>query len=720
MNNIKSNLFSFICQAFLSLLLVTASTGNTAGVVVTMDSSALTGGKTNSVNAPQSAGDTFYISPDGHDENTGTKEQPFATLERAKRALKNNRGNPVTIYLRAGYYPLTKSFVLEKEDVADDFPILISSFPGERAYIIGGQNISGFTAPDPRSEVYKKINPEVRENIVMIDLKREGISRFGNLSARGFGRPIQPAGLELYFNEKPMTLARWPNNDWTTIEKIPESLEGKGFSYNGNRPTNWLNAPDAWLHGYWKYDWADTYVRIAKIDTTIKTIETEAPYSNYPYTKGRRFYVLNLLEELDTPGEWYLDRDEGLLYFWPPSEIKKAKVFVSLLQAPLIQLKKMSTITFKDLTVEYTCGAGIEIIGGSDNIIESCTLRNIGTVAVSIGELASNLGGLIYQNTLYNGNAGHDNGVINCQIYATGEGGIILGGGDRTMLAPGNNFAVNNNIYDCSRWVRTYRAGIFMYGVGNTVRNNLIHDLPHTAVFFWGNEHLLEYNEIHHVCMETGDAGAFYNGRDWTQRGSIIRYNYFHHLHGVEGQSGFTDVMAVYLDDWASGTIVFGNIFYKAGRTVMIGGGRDNLVENNIIIDGSPAVHVDARGMGWAKYYFDGSDSTLFKRLACVSPDKSPYSEHYPQLSQILKDAPALPKGNKIIRNISSGSKWVEFYNDETEPLVYFQDNRTDVEKHFLLNTDDMIQIQYDSKMVPPGFIPIPFEKIGMKRDTNE
>ncbi len=148
----------------------------------------------------------------------------------------------------------------------------------------------------------------------------------------------------------------------------------------------------------------------------------------------------------------------------------------------------------------------------------------------------------------------------------------------------------------------------------------------------------------------------------------------------------------------------------------MIGGGRDNLVENNIIIDGSPAIHVDARGMGWAKYYFDGSDSTLFKRLNVIQPDKPPYNKRYPQLSQILNDDPALPKGNRIIRNISSGGKWVELHNDETEPLVYFQDNSIDVDKRFLLNKDDMIQIQYDSIIIPPGFQLIPFEKIGLKK----
>ena len=660
--------------------------------------------------------ETFYVSPNGNDKNNGSEEKPFATLERAKSAIKNINTNSITIYLREGYYPLSETFTLEREDIKESPEIIFSSYPGETAHIIGGKDIHGFTAFGPKSEAYDKIKPDFRKNIMMTDLKKQGITEFGNLSARGFGMDIQPSGLELYFNEKPMTLARWPNGDWTTIKDVPESLDGKGFTYKGNRPERWLNAPDLWLHGYWKYDWADRYVKVASIDTASKTIITEEPYSGYPYTKGKRFYALNLLEELDSPGEWYLDREKGILYFWPPSDLKNAKVFVSILQKPLVQLDNVNNITFNNIIFEYTCGAGIEIIDGSNNKIDGCVLRNIGTVAVSIDRLIPNPGGKIYKNTLYNKDAGVNNGVLNCEIYAEGEGGIILAGGDRATLEPGNNFAINNNIYDCSRWVRTYRAGIFMYGVGNIVKNNLIHDLPHTAVFFWGNEHILEYNEIHHVCTETGDAGAFYIGRDWTQRGSIIRYNYFHDLHGVEGQNGFTDVMAIYLDDWASGITIFGNIFYKAGRSIMIGGGRDNLVENNIIIDGSPAIHVDARGMGWAKYYFDGTNNTLFDRLEAVHPNKPPYSERYPELLTILNDEPALPKGNKIIRNISSGGKWVELLNKETEPLVYFHDNSIDIDKSLLVNKDGKIEIQYGSKVFPKGFKHIPFDKIGLNK----
>ena len=196
----------------------------------------------------------------------------------------------------------------------------------------------------------------------------------------------------------------------------------------------------------------------------------------------------------------------------------------------------------------------------------------------------------------------------------------------------------------------------------------------------------------------------------------MIRYNYFHDLHGVEGQEGWNEVMAIYLDDWSSGATIFGNIFNKAGRTVMIGGGRDNLVENNIIIDGAPAIHVDARGKGWAKYYFDGSNNTLFERLEAIKPKEIPYSEHYFCLADIPNENPSLPIGNKIINNIGSGGKWVELINKETKPLVYFKNNITNLDRKFLFNKENKIDIQYDSKEFPIGFEPIPYEKIGLKK----
>ena len=187
-------------------------------------------------------------------------------------------------------------------------------------------------------------------------------------------------------------------------------------------------------------------------------------------------------------------------------------------------------ITLRDLVLECTRGSGVEIIGGRHNLVAGCTLRNIGTVGAAIGGVVEDIERRLYNDTMFTPNAGTDNGVVSCDIYNTGECGIILAGGDRRTLEPGRNYAVNNRIYNFGRWVRTYRPAVFLCGVGNRVAHNLMHDAPHTAVFFLGNDHILEFDEVYRVCAETGDAGAFYIGGDWSHRGSVVRYNYFHDL----------------------------------------------------------------------------------------------------------------------------------------------------------------------------------------------
>jgi len=516
-----------------------------------------------------------------------------------------------------------------------------------------------------------------------------------------------------------MTLARWPNKDWAFIADTIARTRDTAFVYSGDRPSRWPSKSDTWIHGYWTYDWADSYTRIATIDTSRRLITTTTPHGVYGYTPGKRYYALNALVELDAPGEYYVDRARGILYFWPPSPFPRDQITVSLLESPLIVLDNTAWVTFAGFTIECTRGAGAEIIGGHHNTIAGCTLRNIGSVGISIGKLEPKLASRIADSTLYDGFAGHDNGVQSCEISQCGEGGVILCGGERATLIPGRNFVDNCHITDCCRWSRTYRAGVFMWGVGNRLSHSVIHTLPHTAAFFWGNDHILEYNEIYDVCKETGDAGAFYQGRDWTQRGNVIRYNYFHDVRGVQSQEGFTDVMSIYMDDFASGTTVMGNIFVNGGRTIMIGGGRDNLVENNLFIDGHPSIHVDARSRrGWAAAMFDGPNSVLMTRLRAVHRTEPPYSVRYPRLATMLKDSFALPEGNAIRRNISHGGIWRELQDGITDSLVTFENNFADGDPGFVSIARRDFRLRRDAPVLKAGFQPLPVRKIGLYNDA--
>jgi hypothetical protein len=650
---------------------------------------------------------SFYVSLQGSETWSGTlpapndkcTDGPFKTLEAARDAIRTLKQNGqladggAIVFIRSGIYPIEKTFCLTSEDSGiQGAPIVYRAYNNEEVRLIGGKEITGFkTVKDP--EILSRIGKAYQHEILQTNLKAQGISDFGELKPRGFGRPKYPAALELFYDCRPMHLARWPNQGWAKIESVPNGKDGSEFTYKGDRPKRWTKADDIWLHGYWSQDWADSYVKVKSIDTPAGKIVTQEPHGVYGYTAGKRYYAFNILEELDEPGEWYLNRKSGTLYFWPTEKLDDSKVFVSILQEPIVLIQGASNITLRGLTIEFGRGTAIEITGGSHNTIDGCRLRNVGNVAIEI-------------------KGGTGTGITGCEICYSGDGGIRLAGGDRKTLTPANNYACNNHIYNYSRWVRTCTPAINVEGVGNRAAHNLIHDGPQTAILFSGNEHLFEFNEIYNVCNETGDVGAIYTGRDWTARGTVIRCNFLRDI-----QSPFNGgAIAVYLDDVASGITVFGNIFYKTNHAVVIGGGRDNIIKNNIFIECNPAVFMDARGIALAnKYMAKAGQWNMYKKLEDVNFDKPPYSQRYPRLAGILNDEPAVPKGNVISHNIFSGGRWLELTGDVDRHQVTFENNIIKTDPGFVDLASLDFRLKSDSVAYKLGFEQIPIEKIGMK-----
>ncbi len=649
-----------------------------------------------------------YVSASGQDDASGSKQNPVGTLQKAIDIVKRSAAKSAEIRVLGGVYRLDTTVVIEKVK-----NLVIRKEGAQPVLFSGGLRVDNWRAVSKNDLLYKRFKKSIVHHLRVADLKALGITDYGKFRPRGFGLKMTALPMELYYNDQPMTIARWPDSGWVTIKKVEQKRKRDGFVYGDRRPEKWPSVKDVWMHGYWKWDWADSYVEIDSLDKRGNFIFSSTE-KKYPFTKGARYYYLNIPEELDRPGEYYIDRKNGMLYFYPPND-KQRSTDVSLLETPMIRLIESENVVVQGLQFKYSRGIGIEIVGGKHNRVSDCVLGNLGILAVSVGAFEPNLSSKIYGNTLYNGKAGNNNGITNCVIYNTGEGGVILGGGDRKTLSPGHNFVENCRMFRCSRWSRTYRAGVFMYGVGNHVAHNEIYDLPHTAVFFWGNDHLIEYNNIHHVCMETADAGALYAGRDWTQRGTMLRYNYIHQLHGANSKSSFNAVMGIYFDDFCSGDTVYGNIFYKAGINVMIGGGRDHLVKNNIFIEGNPAVHVDGRGIGWAKYYFTDKEKVLFQRYEAVQADRPPYSEKYPALLSVLDDDPQLPKNNCIEDNVFCGGKWRDLLDGLTDKDVCFKQNVILEDCRFYRQEGTKIQIDWTKINLPEDFKKIPFEEIGLK-----
>lgn len=664
-------------------------------------------------------GASLYVATNGNDAWSGRLEAPnaqetdgpFASLEGARDGIRrlrqaaNRAPESITVLVRGGLYTQTQPFTLTRQDSgSEDAPVVYRARPGEEVRLLGGKVVTGFR-PVTDPAVLNRLDPAARGKLMQADLRVLGITDYGSPAG---------GGLELFFQDKPMPLSRWPNlrnalsdspeQQFVRIPdilgKAPVDVRGtKGcveglFAYEGDRPKRWTDEKDIWLHGYWFWDWSDQREKVHSIDVQKRVIALEPPYHGYGYRKGQWYYAYNLLSEIDEPGEWYLDRESGVLYFWPPAPLESGQAIVSVLPT-LVTLKETSFVTLRGFTMEAVRGTAITVANGHGVRLAGCTIRNVGGSAIDIS-------------------GGSSNGVVGCDIYQCGAGGISLSGGDRRTLAPAGQYADNNHIHHYGRWKPMYSAAIGLYGVGNRATHNLIDNAPHQAISFGGNDHLIEFNEIHSVCFESNDAGAIYAGRDWTMRGTVIRYNYLHDINGFQGRG----CVGIYLDDMFCGTEMVGNVFYRVTRAAFIGGGRDCSIVNNIFVDCRPAIHVDARALGWAKYHADGWVKEGQERgtLSGTRYNQPPYRERYPRLVNILADDPEAPRGNLIARNICAGGKWDEI-EAKARPLISFQDNLLGEDPHFVDRAQLNYQLREDSPAYSHGFQRIPMEKIGLYKD---
>ena len=499
-----------------------------------------------------------------------------------------------------------------------------------------------------------------------------------------------------------MTLARWPNTGWLLIDTVPQGPEGGGFTYAEDRPDTWAVQEDIWVHGFWTHDWADSFEHVKSIDPATNTITTYPPHGVYGYSEKHRYYFLNVMEELDTPGEWYLDDSRGVLYLWPPASLENEMPIVSMTDT-IFSLQDCSHVTFSSMTLECTRSTAVRITGGKDVVIENCVIRNTGNLAVEIRK-------------------GQAHSVIGCEIYESGDGGIYLDGGDQPTLTPAGHYAVNNHIYRYNRWRLTYGPAIQISGVGNRIAHNTIHDGPHNAIQLDGNEHVMEFNEIYDVCNATDDVGAFYSGRSWINRGNVIRYNYFHHIHSAPDRL-LNGSRVVYLDDAASGFTVYGNVFYKAGSlcAINVGGGRDNRIENNIFIDCKVGAYIDSRGTDWATNHIaKGGGWQMYEKLERVNYNQPPFSTRYPELATILEEAPAEPRGNKLINNLAVNTQMLNMSESYQHLLEQKGNWSTEQDPGFFDMEQEDFRLKEDSPVFQqiPGFQKIPFDRIGPVPDS--
>ncbi|MDD3586597.1 MAG: right-handed parallel beta-helix repeat-containing protein [Thermoguttaceae bacterium] len=662
--------------------------------------------------ATRKADVVLHVATSGNDAWSGLLVKPNAegtdgplrslvgARDRLRKLRQDNHqsGKKYAVEVHAGVYSLSQSLQFGSEDSGTpEASVVWKAADGEEVRLVGGRYLDDFS-PVTDEAIRQQLPAEVRDKVVQCNLKKAGVTDFGSPGG---------GGAELFFKNDPMRLSRYPNNDFMTItdlvregttEKIIRSTKGicEGyFMTDDPRPFTWGKEKDPWAYGFWYWDWATSAQKITSLDAATKTIRLAPPWHSYGYRLKQWFYAYNLLCEIDQPGEFYIDREDGILYFYPPSNVEPGTVLMSVLHQ-IVKLDRVSDFAFVGFLLEGCRSGALTVSGGKNVLVARCTVRNIGGTGITL--------------------EGTDHTVFGCHVYNVGQSALQISGGNVKTLVPGNVSAVNNTVHHFGRIQRVYSCGVSNRGVGNYIANNRIADAPHMGIFFSGNDHLMEKNEITNVCYESNDAGAIYAGRNWTSRGNLLKNNYLHDIKGFRDRG----CVGMYLDDMFSTADMIGNLFVNVTRAAMIGGGRDIHIENNIFVDCVPAIHVDARALGWAHACGDGWLEEARKKgtLSGIKWKEPPYSTRYPKLLTILDGQPKAPEGNVIAHNICFGGSWDKnkgggsSIEKKAAPFVDLHDNFIG-DPLFVDAAKRDFRLRADSPAKKIGFEPIPFEKIG-------
>lgn len=575
----------------------------------------------------------FHVAVTGDDGNPGTREKPFATLERAQQAARK-AGPGTTVIVGAGTYYLTAPLAFTEQDSGTaEVPVVYRAAEGTRPVLSGARilPVAGFTP-------YKG-------NILKLEL--------GDIEIK------ETDFRQLFLDGRRMELARRPNADperpfsggWSYVggkseEKQKEEKPVSRLAFQEGDVGPYAHPEDGEVNIYSGHNWNNQILPIASIDYDENVIELGAKAHHCGILPNNRYYLRNLFEELDAPGEWFLDRREKVLYFWPPEPLTDRSVICSPVVTEVITVGRWAKTTcsylqLQGFLVEYADNTGILLDGAEHCLVAGNEVRRISS------RPSWNAAGI------WTGPKSRENRIAGNDIYDTGSYGIAIGGGDPGTWIPANNVAENNYTHHIGAY-DGHATGLRIGGCGNRLSHNLIHDTARCGIFGGGPLHVIEYNRIRHTNLKTCDTGGIYicgRSTGWTPKGMVIRHNFVSDVIGF-GCSGGKWVApyyswGIYLDDGTSGVHVYGNIVTRAYyEGAFIHGGRENIIENNILVG-------NRRGQmlysGWEPP--DDVREQVGNTYAALKQLPA-FLEHCPAFADLGTDAIGKMAANRFLRNI--------------------------------------------------------------------
>lgn len=584
-----------------------------------------------------------FVATDGAPDAAGTFEDPVSSIAEARDLLagETSAASPGVVYIRGGVYQVEETTKLS--GIENSYVTYTSyrgeevQFTGARTLSTDGFHKLADVSGTQYSSA-SRLQDSVRDQIYALDLDAAGIAP-GDIYKNGFNWVQQPLPPELLVEGVTQKIAQYPNGDAKmtradlTVKYAPqgardffsdktsstktydEMLQMPGPIFNAGStavkerflkwgpPTTWtqqVNQPphssnagdpyyvdnsqyetDGWLSGFFGTDWATENVQIYSAADDGYNLRSKYP-TMYKATSSGGVYSLiaqNVLYELDSPGEYYIDRwqDNNVLYYLPADGTVDGKsISLTSLSEPFFKLEGVAGVSFNDLRFDGGTGVGIQLFDCESCRIENSEFANFSLDAIRIGEDNQTLTALGEYQTR---RGGHNNHVANSSFHDLGGGGVWLAGGDRKSLERGNNIVSHNEFRNISKLtLANYTPAITLAGVGNTASHNYIHDTPTMALQIFGNDMLITHNRFENVVTAAADQAAIYSGRDFTYLGNEIAYNTFADIDGPRR-------WAIYLDDGMSAMNIHHNLFDSGTEAVYINSGRASEVTDNVFLD---------------------------------------------------------------------------------------------------------------------------------------
>jgi alpha-glucosidase len=601
----------------------------------------------------------YFVSPRGDDAAAGTIDAPFATLERARNAVRATKtSGGATIWLRGGEYKMDKPLVLGREDSGEKgAPIAYRAWGDETPVLSGAWTVPASAwrrASDPR------IPAVARDKVWEADVKSLGYDALEPDAPCGFHTVCPHFRIRsLYRNGRHLPLARYPDGGFIRTGSVRDAGRCV-FTADVGEWTRWSpqNAPDLRALGYWKWLWADQTLPVT-VDPAAKTLALDLradgsrdvgrsfhlsdttnvadSHLNVSVGKGRPFCLLNALAALDSPGEWHLDRKSGRLFVYPPDGMAPGIDVYELSRAAhsMLVAKDVDHLRFEGIVFRGGRHHGVEFRNVSDVSFEGCVVRDFGG------------NGLLLK--------GANGCTVRGNVFRTfGHCAMELEGGDRRTLSESGTTIEANDFSDTGLAMRTYTPGIVARGCGHRIVRNYMHNIPSSALRVAGNEHLVASNLVENVVLESDDQGGVDMWGDPTFRGNRFVHNIWRGI-GRGGNFVHCGQAGIRFDDAISGNLVYGNRFDNCSRGkfggVQIHGGRHNVVRNNVFTRCRHGVSFSPWGQGkWRGFL---TDEKGVAKAKAANADGAAFRAKYPEYATEA-DAPMV---NTVENNVFEGDK---------------------------------------------------------------